>query len=122
MHGPAHARVAERFFLVVEPVRNDYALVKVRARHAWSTLDFPQADRVYRACIIDLASQERRPDFWRPGRQVIELDAIEIRQPLVPVVWTSLHHPDFFIDALLMPERTGARIVHDLTQVVVVVL
>src|SRR5712691_4776233 len=122
MHGPAHARVAERFFLVVNPVCTDHALVKVRARHTWSALNFSQADWVYSACIIDLASQERRPDFWRPGREVIELDAIEIRQPLMPVVWISFHHPDLFIDALLMPEGTGARIVHDLAQVVVVVL
>src|SRR4029450_9299963 len=120
MHGSAHTRVAERFFLVVDPVRNDHALVKVCARHAWRTLNFSQADWVYRACIIDLASQERGPDFWRPGCEVIELDAIKTWEPLVPVVWVSVHHPDLFIDALLMPERTGARIVHDLAQVIVV--
>src|SRR5512146_943730 len=117
MHGAAHAWVAERFFVVVEPVCNDHALVKVRATHACGTLDFPQADRVYSTRIIDFASQERGPDFWRPRREVIELDAIKIRQPLIPVVWIALHHPDLFIDALLMPERTGARIVHDLAQV-----
>src|SRR5262249_49026673 len=89
MHGSAHARVAERFFLVVDPVGNDHTLIKVRARHAWSALNFPQADWVYSACIIDLASQERRPDFWCPGCEMIELEAIEVRQPLVPVVWIS---------------------------------
>src|SRR5215475_4353490 len=121
MHGSAYTWVAERFFLVVDPVGNDHALVKVRTRHTWSALNFSQADRVYRACIIDLPSQKRCPDFWGPGCEVIELDAVEIRQTLVPVVWISLHHPDLFIDTLLMPERAGARIVHHLAQVVVIV-
>src|SRR5262245_57210075 len=122
MHSPAHARVAERFFLVVDPVGNNHALVKVRARHAWSALDFPQTDGVYSACIIDLASQERCPDLWSPGSEVIELQTVEIRQTLVPVVWISLHHPDLFINALFMSERSGTWIIHHLAQVVVVVL
>src|SRR5262249_18058139 len=105
-----------------DPVGNNHALVKVRARHAWSALDFPQADGVYSACIIDLTRQERRSDFWRPGCEVIELDAIEIRQTLVPVVWISLHDPDLFIDTLFMPKWTSTWTIHHLTQVVVVVL
>ena len=53
---------------------------------------------------------------------MVKLDAIEIGQSLVPVVRIPLHDPDLFIDALLMPERTGARVVHHLAQVIIVVL
>src|SRR5207248_1381868 len=116
--GPTHTRVTERFFLVIDPVSNDHALVKFSPRHARRGLNLSQTHRVYQACIIDLASQERRPDFWRPRCKMIELDAIEIWQPLVPVVRVALHDPDLFINAFLMSERASARKVHDLAQVV----
>ena len=53
---------------------------------------------------------------------MIELDAVEIREPLVPVVRVPLHDPFLVLDPLLAAERAGAGIDLDLAQIVIVVL
>src|SRR5262245_26808386 len=53
---------------------------------------------------------------------MVELDAIEIGQPLVPVIRVLLHNPDFVLDPPDAAEGTRPGIDLDLAQIVVVVL
>src|SRR3954454_21019356 len=53
---------------------------------------------------------------------MIELDTVEIRQPLVPVVGVPLHHPDFVLDAANAAKWTRAGIRDQLSQIVVIIL
>jgi hypothetical protein len=45
---------------------------------------------------------------------MVDFDAIEVGQAFVPVVWVSLHHPDFVLDPALRLKGTGTRDVEDL--------
>jgi hypothetical protein len=85
-------------------------------------LDFLRRPRVQPPHIIDLVGQQGAAHLGGEGREMVELDAIEVGQPFVPILGVALYDPDLFIDPLLMPERAGARLIHHLTQVVVMVL
>ena len=74
------------------------------------------------AGIVDAVGQDRRAQLGRERQGVVELDAVEIGQALVPVVGVLLHHPDFVLDAALALERSGAGDIDDAAQVVLVVL
>src|SRR5215472_13848996 len=52
---------------------------------------------------------------------MVELDAVEIGQSLVPVIRVLLHHPNFIFDPPYRTEWASPRIDDDLPQIVVVV-
>src|SRR6516165_7606549 len=52
---------------------------------------------------------------------MIELDPVEIRQPLVPVIWIPLHYPEFVLDTANAAKRAGAGVGDHLPQIVVVI-
>src|SRR5215510_9870266 len=122
MHSPAHARIVKWLLGVVDPDRLDSALVVTGAGHARGRLELFSADLVKQASIIDTAREERCPQGRRKGLEVVELDAIQVGQALIPVVGVALHYSHFFINALYMPERASTRSVQHLAQVIVVVL
>ncbi len=118
VEGPAHSGIVERLLLVVHPGRLDDALVEVHARHALGRLDPALRHRIEQTGIIDTAGEQAGAELGRERQGVIELDAVEIGQALVPVVLVLLHHPDLGLDAALALERAGAGNVDDATQVV----
>jgi hypothetical protein len=114
--------VVERFSLVVEPSRMDHALVVGGRRHPGGSLGLPHSSRIGRSDIIDRARQDRRRHLRRERQDVIEFDAVDIRQAFVPVVRVPLHHPDLVLDPPDRAERAGAGIDDELAQIVVVLL
>ena len=122
MHGPAYTRVVKRFAGVVDPHRLNDALIIIRARHALRALHFFQAHRVEEPGIIDSTGEERGAELRRKGREMVEFNAIEVGQAIVPIVRMPLHNPHFFVDAFGVLERASPWEVHDLPQVVIVVL
>src|SRR5215510_6781489 len=107
---------------IVEPHGLNHTLVKGGAGHPRRGLDLLARDWVEGTSIVDLATQKGGAQFGSKRRQMIDFHSVQVRQALIPVVGVTLHHPDFFIDALHMAKRPGAWIVHHLAQVVVVLL
>ena len=122
MQGATHPGIIKRFVLIVHPDRMNNTLIKERAGHSRRRVDFFRRPRVQPPSIVDLAGQQRAPHIGGEGGEMVELDPIEVGQPLIPILGVALHDPDLFIDPFLMPERAGTRKVHHLTQVVVMVL
>ncbi len=122
MDGAAHPRIVERLLLVVHPGALDDALIEVRRRHALGVLGLARRHRIADAGIVDAVGQDRRAELRRERQRVIELDAVEIGQALVPVLVVLLHHPDFVLDPALALERAGAGNVDDAAQVPLVVV
>ena len=122
MDGAADPRIVERLLLVVHPGALDDALVEVRRRHALGFLRLARSDRVADAGIVDAVAEDRRAEFRRKRQDVKEFDAVEVRQPLVPVVRVLFHHPDLVLDPALALERSGAGNVDDAAQVALIVV
>src|SRR6266568_5084757 len=51
---------------------------------------------------------------------MVDLDAIEVGQAVVPVVRVSLHYPDLVLDPALRLKGTGTRDVEDLAQIEII--
>src|SRR5207247_1393591 len=64
--------------------------------------------------------QDRGPKVRGKWQEMVDFEAVEVRQALVPVVRVSLHHPDLVLDPSLRLEGTGTGDVEDFTQVVVI--
>ena len=122
MDGAADPRIVQRLLLAVHPGSLDDRLVEGRCRHAGRLLSLARRHRIDDAAVVDAVRQQRRAELGRERQRVVELDAVEIGQPLVPVGRVLLHHPDFVLDAALALERAGAGNVDHAAQVVVVVL
>ena len=122
MHCAAHRRVIERFALIIEPRRVDHALVIGGSRHSWRRLGLAQCPGIGDPHIIYPAGQYCRPHLGRERQHVVEFDAVDIGQTLVPIVRVPLHDPDFVLDAADAAKRAGAGVDDHLAQIVVVVL
>ena len=123
MDGAAHARIGQRLVLLhVRPERLDDGLVERRRRHALHLLRLTPRDGIEEPCVVHLARQEGRPELRREREHVIDLEPVDERQPLVPVIGVALHDPDFLVPARDVLERPGAGVVHHLAQVALVVL
>ena len=122
VHGAAHAQIVEGFFGIVDPQGVNHTLVEIGKGQVRHGFKFSGRYRVNGARIVHLAPQQRRGNIREPGIQVVNLQAVQVGQPLVPVVGVLLHDPHFFINALHMSEQPRHREIHHRTEAVVVVL
>src|SRR4051794_20462932 len=113
MNSAPDARIVEWLPFGVEPGCVNYALVEFRGGQAGRLGRLAGGGRVERAGVVHSARQNGGPKLWRKWQEIIELDAIKIRQAFVPVVRVPLHHPDFVLDPTLCLERAGAGDVED---------
>ena len=112
----------ERFFLVVDPDALDHALIEGCRRQTRHVLGFAGRDRIGDSDVIAAARQYRRAELGRKRDEVIKFNAVEVWQPLVPVIRVLLDYPDLVLDIADCAERAGAGVDGQLAQVVVVVL
>ena len=92
----------------------NHALVELRGGQTRRRSRLAGGGRVERAGVIHPARQNRGPKLWGERQEMVDLEAIEVGQAFVPVVWVSLHHPDFILDPPLRLKGTGTRDVEDL--------
>src|SRR5262249_16189336 len=76
--------------------------------------------RVERAGVIHSPRQNGGPELRRKRQEMVDFDAIKVRQTFVPVVRVSLHYPDFVLDPALRLEGAGPRDVKDLAEIIIV--
>ena len=122
MQGAPDARIIERLPFGIDPGRVDHALVEACGGHARHRRRLADGRRVERAGVIHPPRQDGGAQLRGERQQIVEFDAVEIGQALVPVVRVPLHHPDLVLDPPLRLERAGARDVKHLAQIVVVLL
>src|SRR5687767_45267 len=123
MDGPPHARVGQRLVLLhVGPEGLDDALVEGGRGHALHLLRLPPGHGVQQPRVIDPARQEGGAELRRERQEVVDLEAVDERQPLVPVVGVAVHDPDFLVLARDVLERPRPWVVHDLPEVALVLL
>src|SRR5437016_11379861 len=114
MHGAPDTRIVERLSFGIQPSRVNHALVEFRGGQARSCSRLAGGNRVERAGVIHSARQNRGPKLLGKWQEMVDFDAIEVRQAFVPVVRVSLHHPDLVLDPTLRLKGTGTRDVEEL--------
>ena len=122
MQRPPHPRVGEGFAPRIDPDRLDDALIILGGLDIVAGGDHAAGHRVQQPRVIGASRKQRRAQFRRERQRMIELDPVQIGQPLHPVVGVLLHNPDFLLDAAGAAEGAGPRHVEGLAQVVSVVL
>src|SRR5882672_10109918 len=123
MDGAAHARIGQRLVLLhVGPEGLDDRLVEVGGGDAGHLLGAPPRDGIEQPRVIHAARQEGRAQLGSERQEMVDLQLVHERQPLVPVVGEALHDPDFLVLARDVLERARARVVHHLAQVALVLL
>src|SRR5216683_6676924 len=114
MHGAPDARIVERLSFGIQPGRVNDALVEFGGGEAGRCSRLAGGRRVERARVIHSARQNRGPKLRGKWQEMVDFEAIEVRQAFVPVVRVSLHHPDLVLDPPLRLKGTGTRDVEEL--------
>src|SRR5260221_10193168 len=120
MHRAPDARIVERLSLGIQPSSVNHALVEFRRRQAGRCRRFPGGGRVERPRVIHSARQDRGPKLRGKWQEMVDFDAIEVGQILVPVIRVSLHHPDLVLDPPFRLKRTGTGDVENFSQIVII--
>src|SRR5207237_5326787 len=84
MHGAPDAWIVERLSFGIQPGGVNDALVKFCGRELRNCCRLAGGNRVERAAAITSALQDPRAQVRGTRQGVVNFDAIEVRQPLVP--------------------------------------
>src|SRR5215217_4494055 len=110
MKSTTYPRIIERLFLAIDPGRMHDALIVGVDRKLRDRLGLGSGHRICRDDIVYPSGEYCRCHLRRERQNVVELDAVEIGKPAIPVTWILFHHPDFVFYAPDSSKRTGAGI------------